>query len=72
MKSMFFFWASEAHSTLWAVPQGLPLVAAPGLSAGLLGESPFKFTEDISNKECETDKRMKNSGSPASLGIGPC
>lgn len=56
MKSVFFFWASEAPSILWVAPEGLPLVAA---HTPFMGESPFPFTEDI-NKECETDKRGKS------------
>lgn len=72
MKPMFFFWASEARIILWAEPEGRPLVVAPSLFAGLMEESPFLFTETVSNKECETDKRKKNSGYAGYLGISPC
>lgn len=60
---MFFFRALEAQSILRALPDGLPLAAAPHLSsAHLMGGSLFGFTEHIRNKECEADKRRKTTG----------
>lgn len=45
------FWASEAHSILWVLPDGLPLVAAPHFSsAGLYWEALFTNSLKTSEK----------------------
>lgn len=67
-ESMFFFWVSEAHSILWAMPQGLPLVVHHASLLVSWEYPPFKFIH-CSNKECETDKRRKSSGCAVSFRI---